>query len=93
MKILILTLIIELSAIIGRLAFGSIRGWHGNLQKLTSLSIPRIHHGYIGIALLLIAHFFHPSKTLTMIGAALLLSDLLHHFVVLPLWIGRTEFS
>ena len=92
MKILMLTLIIELSAIIGRIAFGSIKWWHANLRKLTALDIPRIHHGYIGIAMLLVAHFFYPSKTLTMIGAALLLSDLLHHFVVLPLWIGRTEF-
>ncbi len=92
MKILLLTLAIELAAIVGRITFGSVKGWYTNVIKLTSLNIPRIHHGYIGIALLLIAYFFHPSKTLTMIGAALLLSDLLHHFVVLPLWIGRTEF-
>ncbi len=92
MKILLLTVIIELAAIIGRVMFGSMKGWHASAQKLLDMNIPRIHHGYIGILILIVAHFFYTSKTLTMIGAALLLSDILHHFVVLPLWIGRTEF-
>jgi hypothetical protein len=45
----------------------------------------RIHHGYVGI-LFLIFGFLPEFST------ALILSDVMHHFVVLPLTIRRTEF-
>jgi hypothetical protein len=53
----------------------------------------RIHHGYTGVALFP-ALFFLPSMWAAWIGAvavALVLSDLLHHFVVLPLATGQRD--
>ncbi len=82
-EIVILTVIIELVTCIGRFIF-----------KLRSRDVKwpvRIHHGYVGIVVLL-AWFFTPYEWLLIIGTSLLLSDALHHFVVLPLTVGRTEF-
>jgi len=57
----------------------------------------RIHHGYIG--LLLLAFFvFHRrrkrpvAEKLAILGWALLLSDLIHHFLVLWLLTGDPQF-
>jgi hypothetical protein len=52
----------------------------------------RIHHGYVGLFLLLIASLFYPYESLFILGWVLFLSDAIHHFVVLPVWVKRTEF-
>lgn len=56
----------------------------------------RIHHGYPGVALAGVTAVGIPDHPIVwggvMIGWALLLSDAVHHFVVLPLAVGRTEF-
>ncbi|MEK7515042.1 MAG: hypothetical protein AAB608_01520 [Patescibacteria group bacterium] len=49
------------------------------------LHVPRVHHSYPGIALLIIHYAFYPSLWLAVIGWALVLSDLFHHTVALPL--------
>lgn len=84
----ILTAIFEIAACVGRFGFGIRSRDH---LKLT-MGV-RIHHGYVGgvlwvLALLLSA----PAATYVgAIGTALVVSDLMHHFVVLPLAIGKIE--
>lgn len=56
----------------------------------------RIHHGYFGVLLLLIALFFkdkQPMKNSSIIiGWSLILSDLIHHFIVLWIFTGNHDF-
>lgn len=57
----------------------------------------RIHHGYIGLlAVLIAAAVFRRrpllGRWLVVVGIALILSDLVHHFLVLWPIVGRTEF-
>ena len=47
----------------------------------------RWHHGYTGILCL-----FIPVPFFFELGMVLLFSDVIHHFIVLPLWVGRFEF-
>ena len=56
----------------------------------------RIHHGYVGVLLLLLATLPlspFPLRLGIVAGLSLALSDALHHFVVLPLAVGATEFD
>ena len=57
----------------------------------------RLHHGYPGIALVgasFTGMLSGPVESAVIIvGWGLLLSDAVHHFVVLPLTVGRTEFD
>jgi hypothetical protein len=78
-------LILELITIFGRILFGSAK------ERLKTLNTPRIHHGYIGV-LLSGAYLVFPKQILLTIGLALILSDLMHHFLVLPIWVKKTEF-
>ena len=54
----------------------------------------QIHHMFWSIPVLLVAAAFRGrptvAKPLTACGLALIASDLLHHFVVLPLTVGNT---
>lgn len=49
------------------------------------IRMPRIHHSYLGIALLIVHYAFYPSLWLAVIGWALILSDAFHHAIALPL--------
>ena len=56
----------------------------------------RIHHGYVGAVmipptLLLVPEGSFLALGLLAFGAGLILSDLLHHFVVLPIFTGRMD--
>lgn len=82
-KIAILTLAIELPTILLRIWLGS--------MKTRFKGKPRIHHGYIGLVMAL-SHLAQPSELIFITGMALLISDAIHHFIVLPIWVGRTEF-
>ncbi|MAJ97310.1 MAG: hypothetical protein CMI56_01695 [Parcubacteria group bacterium] len=53
-------------------------------SKVVQKKFIRIHHGYIGMAVLL-ASFAMPDLLLWEIGWALIISDLVHHYTVLPL--------
>lgn len=82
--ILIIMFILGLEAvnIAARLIFGSSkRFW--KLRKM-----PRVHHMFFGALLLIFYNYWY----LFEIGIALIVQDLIHHFVVLPLWVGEAEF-
>jgi hypothetical protein len=56
----------------------------------------RIHHGYIGILLIIISLFIHNSigkPWIMRVGIALALSDIIHHFIVLKLITGNSHFD
>ncbi|HEV7282413.1 MAG TPA: hypothetical protein VGN57_19580 [Pirellulaceae bacterium] len=57
----------------------------------------RLHHGYPGVAMVGVAFTGAFDGALEsavfIVGWGLLLSDAVHHFVVLPLTVGRTEFD
>ena len=56
----------------------------------------RIHHGYIGVLLLLISLIpsipIYVRNVLIILGGSLFLSDLIHHFIVLWLVTGDPQF-
>jgi hypothetical protein len=55
----------------------------------------RIHHGYIGLLIMAAASFLTGKyKQYAFIaGAAMFLSDVIHHFIVLKLITGSPEFD
>ncbi len=87
-EIIIITIIIEILTIIGRVIFGSIRNIYKRNKKILKV---RIHHGYTGLFLVILS-FFSYHEVLLIIGMSLFLSDLIHHFIVLKTWTGKTEF-
>ncbi len=54
----------------------------------------RIHHGYVGLVLLLVVPFLKGGwrNVLLALGIALLVSDLVHHFIVLKAATGDAQF-
>ena len=87
-KIIILTLALVLFYTSGRILFGSMKKRY---QKIKFKYKIRIHHGYIGIVLIGI-YFIYKQELLFIVGTALLLSDIIHHFIILPILINKTEF-
>jgi hypothetical protein len=56
----------------------------------------RVHHGYIGILLIIMAMFFPTpfvSEWLLITGTSLFFSDIVHHFLVLWPITGSPEFD
>jgi len=93
--IAILTLVIEAITALLRFKFG--------IQATQSTAFIgnftfgiRIHHGYFGIILLLVSLIptlpIYLRNMLLVLGSSLLLSDLIHHFVVLWLVTGDAQF-
>ncbi|MBD3247080.1 hypothetical protein GF378_00485 [Candidatus Pacearchaeota archaeon] len=67
---------------IARLIFGSAkRFW--NLRE-----IPNIHPLFLGFILVIFYNYWYFLE----IGIALIVQGLLHHLIILPLWIGESEF-
>ena len=65
--------------------------------KLSSKDIPlrnriRIHHGYVGIVVMIVGILIQ-APLLAILGGAMLISDLLHHFIVLYFVTGSTELE
>lgn len=94
----ILTTVIELLCVVCRFGFGlkSTVATASTIGKWTFGY--RIHHGYIGLFLLpvgLILYYRYPTfgKWLVIFGAALLVSDLIHHFLVLWPITGSPQFD
>ena len=83
--IIILTLMIELGTIIGRIGFGSWR------QRHKGKKVGHMHHMYVGIFICFF-YFFITLDIVLIVGLSLFFSDAIHHFIVLPLWVKRTEF-
>jgi hypothetical protein len=95
---LVLTLIIEAITLFFRFGLGleSTRDTASTVGRLT-FGI-RIHHGYIGLALLIATFFFSRLKKhryvscIQVAGASLLLSDIIHH-IILFLVTGSSDFD
>lgn len=85
-EVLIVTVIIEVMTVVCRIKFGSKK--ERILQQRKKM---RVHHSYIGVGVAGVSLLFI-NQIVLVIGLSLLFSDLLHHFVVLPLWVRRTEF-
>ena len=90
--IVILTIVIELMSIYGRAVYGQMKKTKTvrRIYKKLNLKV-YIHHGYVGLLLSLLYIPF-PKQILLIIGLPLLLSDIIHHFITLPIWVGKTEF-
>ena len=93
-----LTFLIELVTVVLRfgLKLDSTRDTASTIGRLT-FGI-RIHHGYCGLALMLVAYLLfsrYPqlARWGLIIGLALLLSDLIHHFLVLWPLTGSPHFD
>ncbi len=93
-----LTLVIELICVVLRfgLQLDSTRDTASTIGRLT-FGI-RIHHGYCGAALMLVAYLLiarYPrlARWGLIIGLALVLSDLIHHFLVLWPLTGSPHFD
>jgi hypothetical protein len=98
-----LTAIIELVTVVLRFGFGLQS--HTSTSWMAPLTLGlRIHHGYYGILMLLVAARLSSPKSacvrkraalrnaLVIVGAALFLSDMIHHFLVLWPITGSPEF-
>jgi hypothetical protein len=83
--IILLTIVMEFATIIGRKYFGSWRKRHKGKH------VQHIHHLYVGF-LIVFAYALFPYTILLIIGLSMVFSDLIHHFIVLPIWIEKTEF-
>ena len=73
---------LELVNMILRLSFGSAKRFFA-IRKF-----PHLHHMFLGIIFL----FFFKYWYLLEIGIAMIIQDLLHHFIILPLWVGEMDF-
>ena len=93
-----LTLVTELTCIVLRF------GWQLESTRHTASTIGwltmgiRIHHGYCGLAVILVAYLLisrYPSLSRKglVVGWALVLSDLVHHFLVLWPLTGSPHFD
>jgi len=83
-EILLLTILMEIATIAGRALFGSAQKFYRKLPV-------RIHHGYVGLFLIALYILFPMPTIFIVTGTALFLSDLIHHFIILPAWVGRKE--
>jgi len=56
----------------------------------------RIHHGYVGLAMMIVGLLLARGivlRWLLIVGAALVVSDLVHHFLILWLITGSPQFD
>ncbi len=95
---LALTLVFELVTVL--LRFGlNLRSSEATASTVGKLTFGlRIHHGYIGVVMVVLSLLFSrtnkPFRQILLItGIALVLSDAVHHFVVLWLITGSPEFD
>ncbi len=82
---------------IGRFGLG-VRGTRSTRWLAPFTFRLRVHHAYTGALLAAVAAIALPAASswrlvLVCAGLALLLSDVIHHFVVLPLLTGATDFD
>lgn len=90
-----LTAAVELLTVVLRFGFRLEAQKHSSWLAPLTLGF-RIHHGYYGAVMLIAAALLSRRKAirnaLTIIGAALFLSDMIHHFLVLWPVTGSPEF-
>lgn len=95
--VLILTVALELVTLILRFGFHLESTRDTEVIGLFTFGL-RVHHGYCGLALLIVAYGLSPSHArLSRLGYvwgwSLLLSDLIHHFLVLWPVTGSPQFD
>jgi hypothetical protein len=73
-----LALIIEAATLMCRM------GFHMKSAEIERRHMPRIHHSYIGI-LFLALNLVAPHEWLFVLGIALVLSDIMHHVLAVPM--------
>jgi hypothetical protein len=90
-----LTFVVELVTVFFRFGLGLRSGKEGSRVGRLTRGL-RIHHGYVGVVLLLASSAFGAATVtgtvLFFAGIALALSDLIHHFAVLWPVVGTPEF-
>ncbi len=86
--VVLLTALLEVFTIFSRLVFGTEK----DKLKKNKIFKFHLHHSYLGIAFILFANYFLYNEFILIVGWAMLLSDAIHHFIVLPILVGRTEF-
>ncbi|MEZ6058752.1 MAG: hypothetical protein R3C19_00150 [Planctomycetaceae bacterium] len=87
-----LTLTFEAITIVARITAGqSAAEW---LEETRPPLLLQIHHMFWSVPLILLALLLSSRPRIAIVlwsvSLALILSDLMHHFVVLPLWVGNT---
>lgn len=93
LEILLLAFLIEGVNIV--LRFSTKIDMHYYFEKhLKKYMKVRIHHMYIGFLLIVISFFTGQElgRYLLIIGSGIALADILHHFVLLPITIKKTQF-
>ena len=93
---LLLTILIEGAVAILRFVFG-FEATRDTVQIQTLFDGLRIHHGYIGVLILVLAGVFREFRgfrnIMLLIGSAMILSDIFHHFVILWPITGSPHFD
>ncbi|MFC1745459.1 hypothetical protein ACFL35_15805 [Candidatus Riflebacteria bacterium] len=92
----IFTMLFELITLICRFVLGWKAGSKTAFFARFTLGL-RIHHGYVGILLIVSSFFLNPDnrwkKLFLILGNSLFFSDFIHHFLILwPLY-GSPEFD
>ena len=83
-EIAITTMVFELIYCSARFLAGSSREFFGWKRVW-------VHLGYLGF-IFIPMYFVFKDEHLLIVGLALIFAEILHHFVVLPLWVKDTEF-
>ena len=91
--IVLFTLIIEAITVFNRFVLGirAQRVYRKIMKRIGFKKIFHFHHMYWSVLLIPLS-LFYPNLYLFEIGSAMILSDLIHHFIVLKLITGKTDF-
>lgn len=91
--VIISTIIIEIITLFGRFVFkkSSKENYFKILKKLNARYFIHFHHGFFGVIILLVSYFYG-FVFLFNLGIGFILSDLVHHFVILWSITGSPEF-
>ena len=92
---IVLTAVIEIVTVILRFGLKLESHKHGSFLAPITFGL-RIHHGFVGIAMIIAAFFFGKASVwrsiFLIVGFALAASDTIHHFLVLWPITGGPEF-
>ena len=82
---MLLVVLFETIEIFGRLVFGSAKDGYARKLGFT------IHTSYVGVTFSII-YFLFSGDVFFIFGLALIIQDVIHHLVILPVLVGRNEF-
>ncbi|MBT4604104.1 hypothetical protein HOC01_00555 [archaeon] len=87
--IILTTILVELITITCRYFFGNIKNKFKKFQLNPQL---RLHHGELGLIFIILNFIFFHNQLVLITGWTLFLSDMIHRFIVLPIWVGETKY-